>query len=99
MERDEDMVDDELVELFTEVVKHQFKAAEKSEDMVENYTVDEINASASVAVENIYESLDTEKRRNRLYLLVAKIGESIGSESMAEFGLKNLKEAMQNAEE
>lgn len=94
MEEDSEYVDGELVELFTDIIKHQFKAAEKSEKMVENYTVNEINASASVAVENLHGKFESDTRKQRLYLLVAKIGENIGSKSMAEFGMNKLREAM-----
>ncbi len=94
MDEDSEYVDDELVELFTEIIKHQFKAAEKSEQMVAEYDVNEINASASVAVEDLHERFESEERKRRLYLLVAKIGKNIGSESMAEFGVGKLREAM-----
>lgn len=90
-DNDED-VNPELVEMFTEIVRAEFKAAEKTEEMVGKYTVGEINAAASVSVENVHESFDSEKRKKRLYLLVAKLGEQIGSESMMRFGMEKLQE-------
>jgi hypothetical protein len=96
MSDEEEEVDTELVELFTEIVRHEFKASKLMQEMVNNYTIGEINNAGGEAVENIYKNLDSAKDKQSLWLLVAKIGDNIESESMKQFGMSKLQEEMQD---
>jgi hypothetical protein len=82
----------ELVDDIESVIEWHVRSAESTSDIVNDYTVDEINASASEAVQDILDNVHDDEMRKVILVVVARFGESVGSKSMVEFSKRKLEE-------
>lgn len=90
-----DDVDPELVSLFRDIVKNQMTAAEKTNEMVTNYDVEEINRAGKKVANESLKRIEDDDRKKLFFILLNQIGQNVGSPSMAEEAERGLKEMVE----
>lgn len=86
------MASQEAKELSKEVMKSELNAAEKIEKLNNNYSVEEINDAMSMVVEDMMDNVESESRKEKVFLLVHQVGQAVGSEQMSRQGAQMYEE-------
>lgn len=85
------MSDKDIEETCKKILKHELKASEYMDVLMEE-DVEEVEDAMSNVVERLLEKMDGGKREIRLYHLMAQIGQTVGSEKMMIFGQRKIEE-------
>lgn len=90
---DEDEVPDEAIEMFQDYVKNELQASETMEDLARNHSVEDIAKASEIVVSRVLSNVETVDREKKIYIMLGRVGESVGSEYMmkrAQEGLQTL---------
>lgn len=80
------MTDDKAVELAEDVIRNELKAAEAMDDLVNDYSNEEINEAMEEVLGTLIENVEDPSREASIYQLIYTIGQRIGSSAMARRG-------------
>lgn len=81
---------DEAVELFSNYVKNEMEASESMEDLVDRHDMDEIESAAAEVYSHLTEEVDDKRRLKTLFVILARVGDTIGSDMMVRRGKEEL---------
>lgn len=86
------MNEDERTEKVQKYMKKEFEASELLQDLTDNNTPGEIADSAEQVVQGLLDNAESDERRQKVFVLVYRMGQSIGSTQMAEYGKDKLEQ-------
>jgi len=87
---DPEEVPDEAVELFKTYVRNEMEAAESLQELAEKYDINVINQSATLVYDSAMKNIEDPDRERMMYVMLARVGQNIGSKSMVETAKENL---------
>lgn len=85
-------------ELFADILQKEMEASEDMEELVQNHSVEDVNEAASVVVDNLLQNIEDPERKQKLFMLLVKIGQTMGSKSMVESGKEHLEEMVDDSQ-
>jgi len=88
------MNESERTQKVKEYMKKEFEASDLLQELTDQNTPGEIADSAENVVKELLENTESEERRQKVFVLVYRMGQSIGSKEMAEYGKDKLEEMM-----
>lgn len=88
-------VSKEAVNLFAGYVKKELEASEDMEELVNKHSVDEIERASMEVYDTLLSEVSTFDRQKRLYVILARVGDTINSQMMVEEGKKELERMME----
>lgn len=75
-----------------DIFKHELKAGDLSDELADNYDADEIHDAMEDVVSELLSKVESDDRREKIFLLTYRIGLATNNMAMAEFGASNLED-------